>query len=420
MIASTTFERQAVEAVIKPFNPVESVSGSHAYAQFVKIRTVPRAAKYVIPGVIGDGLVNFSGGAGIGKTTTIAPLALTAAGICRQGDPLAPKHWRHVVYVTEDVDQVERVITGLVEFGGMGLDMGSIHERFHLVRAERLDVDVVCEVATVYKAMFTRTVQTKAGPVEVQPLVVFDTRNACFSFEDENSNSEASRIVAALKQRFEGLPVWIVSHVAKSTETVESASTRGAGAWDADVNQTVLLGKSGEKGRGMVVQIARPAKCRFEPRWPRLAIESNIRTVEVADEYGDTVEVGVRWNTLQPLQAVTAESIEEAERQADNELRTAILETVDQAHRAGLPLTKSAIRGKVNRNAQAVGRTVEVLLSENWLFEVPIPSAERRNPNKRSFIVRLDEADRRTLLAGGELPATVLEIPPALKKKVQE
>lgn len=136
----------------KPATPEPTV---HPLARYVDLDAEPMAPRYVIPGFIGYGLVIFAGTHGVGKTTTLLPLAMVAAGLHGHGDPLAPKHWRHVVYITEDTEQARRILAGIVKFGGLGLDVDTVRERLHIVEARRLEPSYVAEVATTYREQFT-------------------------------------------------------------------------------------------------------------------------------------------------------------------------------------------------------------------------------------------------------------------------
>jgi len=74
--------------------------------------TKVKAPRWVIPGFIAHGVTVIAGAPGVGKTTAILPLAMTAAGL--HGDEaLMPNQWRHVVYVTEDIEQVLRILAGI-------------------------------------------------------------------------------------------------------------------------------------------------------------------------------------------------------------------------------------------------------------------------------------------------------------------
>jgi hypothetical protein len=68
---------------------------------------------------------------------------MTVAGLHEGLHPLGPKHWRHVVYIAEDVAQVQRIVAGMVEHGGLGITHAEVRERFHLVAARRMSPEDV-------------------------------------------------------------------------------------------------------------------------------------------------------------------------------------------------------------------------------------------------------------------------------------
>lgn len=387
--------------------------GGHPLAQFISLDAEPKAPRMVIPGLIAHGLVINAGAHGVGKTTTTLPLSMVAAGLHRQGDPLAPKHWRHVIYITEDPEQARRILAGIVKFGGLGLDPATVRERLHIVEARRLEPAYVAEVATVYREQFARVVDG----VEVPPLVVIDTKAAVFSMEDENSNSEASAIVAMLKQSFENLPVWLVGHVAKANLTrtdVAGLTLRGASAFEADANQVLYLVKEGEQ-RYLVL-----GKTRFEPRWSEVLIQSRTATTIASDEFGDMYPLVLRWGIASPPEQSRKEAQEqaqEAQREAETTaLRGEVLDVVEVAWQAGFPLNREGVKARVKRNRQEVTNSIENLLSERWLHEVVIPTKERTNPKRSAFLVTLTTEERESTINAKGLPLAKLVVPESWRK----
>jgi hypothetical protein len=390
--------------------------GGHPLAQFISLDAEPKAPRMVIPGLIAHGLGIIAGAHGVGKTTTTLPLSMVAAGLHRQGDPLAPKHWRHVIYITEDPEQARRILAGIVKFGGLGLDPATVRERLHIVEARRLEPAYVAEVATVYREQFARVVDG----VEVPPLVVIDTKAAVFSMEDENSNSEASAIVAMLKQSFENLPVWLVGHVAKANLTrtdVAGLTLRGASAFEADANQVLYLVKEGEQ-RYLVL-----GKTRFEPRWSEVLIQSRTATTIASDEFGDMYPLVLRWGIASPPEQsrkAAQEKAQEAQREAETTaLRGEVLDVVEVAWQAGFPLNREGVKARVRRNRKEVTDSIEILLSELWLCEVPIPTKERTHPKRSAFLVTLTTEERESTIKGQGLPAAKLVVPESWRKDGQ-
>lgn len=214
----------------------------HPLALFINFDDTPKAPRWVIPGFIGHGVVIVAGAHGVGKTTALLPLAMVAAGLHAAGDPLSPREWRHVVYIVEDIEQARRILAGITGSGGPGLDINTVRQRLHMVEARRLEPAFAVTVGKTYRNQFTRWVDG----VEVLPLVVVDTKAAVLVMEDENSNSESSEVMAAFKQGFEGLPTWLVGHVAKANMNRADAaglSLRGGSAFEADANQVLYLVK---------------------------------------------------------------------------------------------------------------------------------------------------------------------------------
>jgi hypothetical protein len=254
--------------------------------------------------------------------------------------------------------------------------------------------------------------------------VVFDTWSASFALESENDNSETGRAVACLKQRFEDMPVWIVAHMAKTAQgrsDVVNLSARGAGALEADTIQNLYLVHEGE-GEDAKRFLSLKGKKRFEPKHgDEFEIESHHASVEALDAWGDTERTELRWNTLKPVAAnrhtLKAEAKANEAKEAQTQLRAAILSRLDIARMTGEPLNRSGLKAAVKGfQGQSIGDTVELLINEGWIVEVDIPASQRINVNKKAFLVGLKEEERRMLLAGQTLPPEVLAIPPAWKK----
>ena len=399
--------------VYAPEEKEEAPEKIHPLTEFVSLSEAPMAPRWVIPGFIGQGVTIIAGTHGVGKTTAILPLAMTAAGLHKVGDPLAPEHWRHVVYIVEDLEQAQRIISGLIKYGNPGFDWPTMCERLHIVEARRLPPGYVAQAGKLYREQFTR----HAGGVDILPLVVVDTMAATLELEAENDNSEASRAMAALKQGFDRLPVWLMGHVAKTTISRADArgmTLRGASAFEADANQVLYLAQEGE-ARYLV-----RGKTRFEGRWSELEIQSDYRDVPAQNEYGTTESVRLRWATLNPPQQTRAEAAlearEGAEIAAEMELRQDVLNAVETACVTGLPLNRTAVRAAVPKKTSDVTACMERLLAERWLIEIEVPKNERQHPKRSSFLVRLSTTEHEAVTRGEPIPAHKLAVPNTWKK----
>jgi len=394
--------------------PEPQGGNEHPLSRFIEISTDPKPPRWIVPHVITAGITIIAGGHGTGKTTAIVPLALAVAGVCARDYELAPQYWRHVVYVAEDVEQVERIIAGCVR--DLCLNMDQIRERFHLVPACRMPAVDVVGVGAQYAERFTRTITTHGGDlseavtVELPPLVVFDTLPATIHLDDENSNAEASAAIAAIKQRFADLPAWLIGHVSKAALSKrDTATLRGASAWEADANQVIYLTAEDDGSRWMIL-----GKRRFEATHVEFQIESRVVDSCAADEFGTMVAVRMRYGIVRPCEGRQAQREEAAERQRqsdDAELRGAILDAVERAYKEGIPLSKSAVSGWIRRNKAETSKTVQLLLEDCWLYAIEVPKAQRVNPSKSSFLIRLTPAERDAMLTTGTVPERA--IPPS-------
>jgi hypothetical protein len=386
----------------------------HPLAKFVDFDGKPKPPRWVIPGFIGHGVTVIAGAPGVGKTTAILPLAMTAAGL--HGDEaLMPNQWRHVVYVTEDVEQVLRILAGIINFSNLGIDIELARQRLHIVEAIRLEPTYVAKVGASYRDQFTRIV----GGIEVLPLVVLDTKSAVLAMESENDNSEASAMLAVLKQGFDGLPVWLIGHVAKpnlNRSDAASLTTRGASAIDGDGNQTLFLVQEGSS------RFLLKGKVRFVPKWSELEIVSYTAQTLTENEFGLEENVVMIWGIATPTNKSRKEAVKEAKENAlkedASELRQAVREAVQIAWQTGNPLNRSGVKAKVQRNGQIVGRTIENLLSEQWLYEVDVPVKIRAVNSKKAFLINLTTVEHDIVMSSGVLPAAKLVIPASWQKPV--
>lgn len=394
------------------------VRPKHPLARFINYEAEALAPEWVLPGFIGPGIVTIAGSAGVGKTSALLPLAMAAAGLHEAFYELAPKHWRHVIYITEDTAQARRLIAGMLGSSNLGLDRAAVLERLHIVEAMRLDVTKVAKVGKVYRDDFTRTVQG----VELAPLVVIDTKAAVLESEDENSNSEASRIVNVLKQGFEHLPTWVVGHIAKQQvgrSDLASLSMRGGSAFEADANQCLYIIKDGDAPDAARYLVR--GKTRFEAKWSELAIQSYTSTTTAKDQWGDEEEVTMRWAIASPglrtrAQAKAAAQ-EDARAESEALTRDAILEAVTTAWLDKQPLNRGAVRTVIKRGAAITVSTIEKLLASGHLYEVHIPNGERLVKTRGTFLVSLTDAEREEFIRSGVVPESKLEVPPSWGKQ---
>lgn len=400
----------------------------HKLARYVEIGDTPKPSSWLLPGFIAEGVAMLAGGHGAGKTTTILPMSLAVAGVHPKDYALAPDHWRHVIYITEDTHQAQRIICGYGEWldwpGGRGIPQ-TIKERLHLVEARRSSAGYVAAAGSIYREQFTRTITVNGvdgleRTVELLPLVVIDTLAATIEMENENDNSEASAAIAALKQQFAGLPIWIVGHTAKANMSrSDTITARGASAWEADANQVLYLVRDDKDQSRWLVR----GKTRFESPWPELEIKSNSSTKTVLNQFGQEEELTLRWSIpMPPEQSRTDRSAQKKAEHAERDreaLRWGLLNTLTDAFKAGERLNRTALKSRAGGRSENTSAAIAEQIADGWIYEVEIPKSEQLR-GKQSFLVALSEAEREEFQRTGVIPEYLLEIPPSWKKPPKE
>mgnify|MGYP003590086891 FL=1 len=341
---------------------------------------------------------------------------MIAAGLHEPNNPLAPKHWRHVVYITEDPEQLRRIMIGVITHGQKGISLEDVCERIHIVDARRLPPAAVAAVGAEYRASFTR----KIGNVEHLPLVVIDTMSATLEMENENDNSEASSAIAIMKQGFSDLPLWIVTHLSKTDlgrTDAPNLTPRGASAFAGDAHQILFVVV--ENG----IRYLTRGKTRFEARWQALQFTATVNYETVPNEFDDLEEVALRWGWPTPMESdhtnAAEKSVkatkEQTAKEAEDRLRNDILSVVEARWEDGTPLNKTGVRKAVTGSTTTISQMVDQLIQEGLLHEVEVPSKLRISPSKKSFYVLLTPQEQAAYIKEGPtaLPHEKLEIPPS-------
>lgn len=392
----------------------------HPLTRVIELSDQPKPSVWLLPGFIAEGVVIIAGAHGVGKTTALLPLAMAAAGIHETDYALAPREWRHVVYVTEDSNQAERIIAGYAP--SIGHTPSTVAERLHVVEAARMPADAVVLAAPWYRANYTRTVTTASGKaLELPPLVVFDTKAAVFEEENENDNAEASKMIAAIKQRFAGLPTWIIGHVSKGDLSRDGAKSgmptlRGASAFEGDANQTLFLVKEKDDTRWLV-----RGKTRFEAKWEELLIKTYSSRTVALNVFEEQEELTLRWAIARPQgktrQEMTAEAEEAAKRKQEETKKLEMIDLINRACEEGEPLNRTGLAEEIGGNAKATKDLIRDVIESGWAIEVTVPPELRTHPKRNKFLVGLNNGEREQYLKDGTIPPEKQEIPDTWKKQ---
>jgi hypothetical protein len=205
---------------------------------------VIKPVEYILDGQIPVGSLTIAGVRGGGKTTMLASLATVITGTCPPLHAMMPRVKRKVIWVTEDEDQIHRIIAAMINEGLIS-DEAVFDERFILIRAKRSDPkELAAALGKLGEAEGLLVNRYERGEHLAQPLIILDTVAATLEIKEENSNSDVSRAVAAVRQAIPQASVWFVTHVAKGmgrSDTLREMTARGASAFESDVQGNAVL-----------------------------------------------------------------------------------------------------------------------------------------------------------------------------------
>jgi len=254
-----------------------------------------KAVDYIVNGFVRNGIQLFAGATGVGKSTAMVPIATSVTGFGLQNSPLQTNRPRKVIYLTEDPEQVERILYAMKRSGNTRLNDPAFKEWFLLLESKRLPPEEFARRIDEYALDYGVTQQTESGIIVNSPLIVADTYSSNFSLDNENDNAQGAECIAKIKEPAmrHRMPIWIVAHTAKamSRADFESLSARGAGSLEADVNGTGYLFIDEKLDK----RVLRLKKYRFEPTIKEVAIETESYREVVFDEVGDSQEVWCRY-----------------------------------------------------------------------------------------------------------------------------
>lgn len=275
----------------------------------------PKGINYLLGGFLAESFAVISGQPGIGKTTAMVPLTLAAAGFdlgC-----MTTKEPRHIIYVSEDGDQVIRILEGITRFEDV--DAKNVAEVFHLIDAKRVTaIDLVKLAQNV--ALWTID--------GVKPWVVLDTASATMQLENENNNSEISGFVSMLKETIYtqmGASVAIITHQAKADgRGNEDATARGGSAWEGDATVTASLFMEGDE------RFLKLRKTRYEPDFREIKLSTRSEIIPVVDKFGEMQDLNLLW-TIPVESDADVRKIERIER--EKEVKSDRMKAlIDEAH----------------------------------------------------------------------------------------
>ena len=260
--------------------------------------------QYGIDGFTSTGLTVIAGQAGLGKTSAIVPLAAQAAHLVRvdgNGLDIRPLMRRKVVYVTEDKNQVARILFGIKNHCS-DCSEAEFKKWFIVIPSERRKPEELAQDIARWRKKYAYEADVDLNHFMVEPLIIIDTANANIDLDNENDNAEVGRAIAAIKQALGDGMCWVIAHIAKQMTKADAKdlSIRGAGAWGADANATgFLVSDESLPGKRFLIL----AKRRFEAEFTEIEISSEILTAEVSTPWNKAQIQSYRVSSLLGLAA---------------------------------------------------------------------------------------------------------------------
>jgi len=342
------------------------------------LRVIPqesgRPVEYTIDGFIPAGLSMIAAPWGAGKTSNLLPLAMVVAGMFRVTGITAEIR-RKVVILSEDTDQVERILASLKRSEGW-VSGESLEDWFYILPA------VKHEPRALHKALVAireeLTYQDTKG-FYVRPLVLLDTIPANIEVENENDNATVSRIAAAIKTS--NTPTWGIGHTPKALvrADVSDMTFRGAGAWEADSMATLFLFYDEVIDRRVLAL----RKKRFGERYSEIHFGhggfSEIVEVPWAGEaqevkfiHGEP-EVGSAQDRKDARQEATTERREEAKEDRRLGKISEVLDLITRASAAGRLMTKVKVYEELGGRKTDMLEIIRALVDAGQVQAVEIP-----------------------------------------------
>jgi hypothetical protein len=302
---------------------------------------------YLIDNFLAHSLMVVAGQPGVGKTTAMLSLAMVIAGFTLKDCSLSTEAPRRVIYVTEDVSQVQLSLFSYARHHH--LDPNKIREMIHVVEARRSEMpDILLLTQNILKHTTTHENHT------LRPYLILDTASATFDIEDENNNSEVAIYMEGIKQTLYtklNTPIAIVTHTAKSLSTSDDTATaRGASAWTGNATLTATLFIDQEE-RFMTL-----VKKRYQPLITELRFSTHINNEVTISKYGKIQDVVCI--TVTPTESSKQDRQVNAEESKQDKQNQRAMDKADEACSYVQSILNSHPEGVIIRRGSTASRTI--------------------------------------------------------------
>ena len=276
--------------------------------------------EFCIDGFLANKVTVIAGPPGVGKTSLLVPMACIAAGLVPDMDGVKATLRRRVAYVTEDPEQVERILYGMRKHGFVQCTDEEFRYWFDVIPAQRAKAEKVAQFIENLREDKKVKAPKEQNGYEIEPLIALDTSNATLDLDNENDNSEAGKAIAFAKQKLGNAALWIVAHTSKvaSRDDINHMSARGAGAFEGDANAVAYIIKV-EDTRFMVL-----GKRRFEAEFTEVRFDSEAHFETVKTPWGSEQRIWYRYGIPSIAEEGERESLKvriQQEASLDHQLR---------------------------------------------------------------------------------------------------
>ena len=347
----------------------------------VKLSKTLHAPKWIIKGIIPEGIGVISGSGGVGKTTAIVPLALAVAGLQAPDSDIAVEINRRVIYITEDSSQVQLIINGMCR------KLNWSDSQWELLERNFILVDSLKITYQDLSLLLSETaVQGLNDPNFVYPLIIFDTSSSNFMVKNENDNAEVSQYMETLRKHYRDhdSSLWLVNHLSKTSrgQTVDdmiNLSARGGGAWQDEAMWTAILSTNEEDGKGD--RVFKMIKRRVILENDELIFPSTPEKVDAYDRFNKLVKIPFFY----AIPKISSQNHRKAKKQEakNNSLKESIIEAMLLLEYP----SKNDINGSVDGRKDNINKIIDELVFDGILKWEPLPRELIRGQKKNYLIL---------------------------------
>jgi hypothetical protein len=249
-----------------------------------------KAPRWLIDGIIPEGIGVISGSGGVGKTTAIVPLALRVIGVEQDGSDITVEAPRKVIYITEDESQVILILNGMKKKLNWSFETWQqVKESFIIFNSLKLAYTELSEILT------ETMIYSLTTPEIMMPLIIFDTSSSNFMVKNENDNSEISLFMETLRHHYREYKasLWLINHLTKTSrgqtiDDMQNLSARGGGAWQDEAMWTAILSTSLPDGQGE--RVLKLVKRRVILEHDEIRFPSTLEKIQAFNRFGKIIQ----------------------------------------------------------------------------------------------------------------------------------